>query len=147
MNLPVGSFMSKLQSERRFHCSNEVFIGVKIILVAVCISRNFIDVKFVAEHTTDTSETLAKLETIWWFVSDKFNQNTVPFVVDAKPVRKLLVADHFKVDARLLILEVFGIFLLNWIQNINFCFVGDWVFDFIAHNFNIFKEKHSFEGA
>ena len=80
--------------------SDEILIGVEIVIVvAVGVSDDVVELELVTKEASDTTESLDVLETIRGLVSDELDLDAVVFVMKAEPISKLFAALNLKVDA------------------------------------------------
>ena len=127
-------------------CSDEVLIWIEIIL-ACGVMCDVIQVQFVPQKSADTSKAFAKLEAIGRLVGNELDFDAVCLVMETDPVGKLLACYDFEVNSSILVLEVLRVLLLLSIKQEDLCFVLDRVFDFVSHDFDVFKKKHGVKGS
>lgn len=138
-----------MSSNNLFHlvCSNEVFIGVKIVIVSCSVPNNVIQFDFVAKEAANATETLAELVAVGALVRDELNVDSIFLVVQAEPVSQLLARDDFQVDARLFVLEILRVLLLLRIQKVHLDFILYRVLNLVPHHLDILEEHHSLKGS
>ena len=121
--------------------SNEILISIEVFSTKIgTIVYNTINIDFVSQGSSDTTESLYELETFLGLVWNELNFNTEMLVIDQKPITECFLGEDIQVYSSRWLLEPFWIVLLPWSQ-IDNSVATIWVFDFISVDFDIFKEQ------
>lgn len=127
-----------------FCCSDKVLIRVEVIVVVVAhgVPNNVININTIPQETSNSTESLHKLEAIRRLVCDELNVDAVFFVVETEPVGKLLAVDNLTICACLRVLEVLRVLLLRSVKQEGLGLILYGVLDLISHNLNVLKQHH-----
>lgn len=71
-----------------YHFSDEVFIGIEVLILTSGVTDDTVEFHLVAEEATDTTEASAELVGLTALIGHQLNLETVVLVVHQQPVRK-----------------------------------------------------------
>ncbi len=129
-------------------CSNEVFVGVKIVTSQILVVlQMLLYVGLVPEEPANSTEPIAELESFLTSISHKLDSCTAFLVVFAHPFAKTLNFDDFEFHASVWIFEVLRVLFLLLVQVVNFSFTLGRVSDLISVHFQVFKQDNCLEGS